>query len=449
MNLLLAQLQDRIEAREAVIGVIGLGYVGLPVACSFAQAGFEVVGVDIDAGRVDLIQAGVSPIEGDEPGLADLLAEVVASGRFLATTEYDHLALADVVLIDVETPVDDDHIPRYRALQTAVRSLAPVLKRGGLVIVESTISPGTVDHLVRPLLEAETGRQANRDFYLGACPERVMPGKLLANLRQLSRVCGGSTPEVAETMAALYRHVVEADLDTADCLTAELVKTTENAYRDVQIAFANEVALICEAVGGDVWRVRELVNKTPYRQMHRPGAGVGGHCIPKDPWLLAHGLSHSDRQPPPLRLIPAARDINDGMPRHVGDLTLAALEASGISPAAAKVAVLGYAYLENSDDTRNSPSAALVDYLRRQGITVAIHDPWVTEYDQELLATAVHCDAAVFMVAHTAYRQLDLRALKESLRTPVLIDGRHLFTKAEAEAAGLTYYGVGQGAAPT
>jgi UDP-N-acetyl-D-mannosaminuronic acid dehydrogenase len=445
MSSLLTELRDRIEAREAVIGVIGLGYVGLPVACSFAQAGFEVVGVDIDADRVGLIQAGVSPIEGDEPGLADLLAEVVASGRFLATTGYDHLARADVVLIDVETPVDDDHIPRYRALQSAVRSLAPVLKRGGLVIVESTVSPGTVDHLVRPLLEAETGRQANRDFYLGACPERVMPGKLLANLRQLSRVCGGSTPEVAETIAALYRHVVEADLDRADCLTAELVKTTENAYRDVQIAFANEVALICEAVGGDVWRVRELVNKTPYRQMHRPGAGVGGHCIPKDPWLLAHGLSRSDRQPPPLRLIPAARNINDGMPRHVGDLTLAALEASGIPPAEAKVAVLGYAYLENSDDTRNSPSAALVDYLRRQGITVAIHDPWVTGYQGEWRQVVNGANAVVLMVAHQAYRHLDLAELKTAVATPILIDGRGFFDPPAAAQLGFYYRGVGQG----
>jgi UDP-N-acetyl-D-mannosaminuronic acid dehydrogenase len=373
------------------------------------------------------------------------LAEVVASGRFLATTGYDHLARADVVLIDVETPVDDDHIPRYRSLQTAVRTLAPVLKRGGLVIVESTVSPGTVDHLVRPLLETETGRQANRDFYLGACPERVMPGKLLANLRRLSRVCGGSTPEVAETMAALYRHVVEADLDTADCLTAELVKTTENAYRDVQIAFANEVALICEAVGGDVWRVRELVNKTPYRQMHRPGAGVGGHCIPKDPWLLAHGLSRSDRQPSPLRLIPAARNINDGMPRHVGDLTLAALEASGIAPGAARVAILGYAYLENSDDTRNSPSAALVDYLRRQGITVAIHDPWVTEYQGEWQQVVGGANAVVLMVAHQAYRHMDLAALKTAVATPILIDGRGFFDPLAAAQLGFYYRGVGQG----
>lgn len=443
---MLAELKLKLETGQAVVGVIGLGYVGLPVACAFAQAGFYVVGADIDAERVALIQQGVSPIEGDEPGLAELLAEAIASGRLAATTDYQQLAAADVVLIDVETPVDDDHIPRYRALQAAVRSLASVLKRGGLVIVESTIAPGTVDHIVKPLLAEQTGWQVNQDFYLGACPERVMPGKLLANLRQLSRVCGGSTPEVAEAMVALYRHIVAADLDVADVLTAELVKTTENAYRDVQIAFANEVALICEAVGGDVWRVRKLVNKSPYRQMHLPGAGVGGHCIPKDPWLLAHGLhwSASDTtERHPLRLIPAARQINDGMPRHVGEVTLAALQAHGLSPNEAKVAVMGYAYLENSDDTRNSPSAVLVDFLRQAQVEVVIHDPWVAAYQGDLWASVNGCDAAIFMVAHQQYRALALAQLHAALRTPVLIDGRHLFDSHTAQTIGFTYCGIG------
>jgi UDP-N-acetyl-D-mannosaminuronic acid dehydrogenase len=156
-----------------------------------------------------------------------------------------------------------------------------VLKEGSLVIIESTIAPGTVKRVVQPIFEKATGRKLNQGFYLGACPERVMPGKLLSNLSQMSRVCGGSTPEVADLMVDLYRNFVQGDLDTAEIITAELVKTTENAYRDVQIAFANEVALICEANGADVWKVRELVNKSPSRNMHLPGAGVGGHCIPQ------------------------------------------------------------------------------------------------------------------------------------------------------------------------
>jgi UDP-N-acetyl-D-mannosaminuronic acid dehydrogenase len=255
---LLSQLEATIRSQTAHLGVVGLGYVGLPVACIFADAGFQVTGIDLKEARVAQINAGRSPIEGREPGLAALLAEVTASGALRASTEAAALADCDIVLINVETPVDADHTPRYSALRSALRSISTVLHRGSLVIVESTLAPGTMDHVVRPLLEETSGMQVNHELFLGHCPERVMPGKLLANLRGVSRVCGGTTPGTAQAMMALYRHVVEADLDPADCLTAELVKTAKNAYRDVNIAFANEVAL-----GGDVWKVRELVNKSP------------------------------------------------------------------------------------------------------------------------------------------------------------------------------------------
>jgi UDP-N-acetyl-D-mannosaminuronic acid dehydrogenase len=440
----LETLRNAIETRRVTLAVIGLGYVGLPVACVFARAGFRVIGLEIRSDRVEMINAGRSPIEGEEPGLAELLADVVGSGRLQATTDYQALREADVVLIGVETPVDAQHRPAYLALSAACRDLGRVLRPGMLVVVESTLAPGTMDGLVRPTLEEASGLLAGRDFYLGTCPERVMPGKLLANLRRMSRVCGGSTPATAQAMIALYRHIVEADLDPADMVTAELVKTTENAYRDVQIAFANEVALICEAAGGDVWRVRELVNKSPSRQMHLPGAGVGGHCIPKDPWLLAHGGNgRAD-----VRLIPAARAINEHMPLHVANMVVEALQAAGRRPAESGVAVLGYSYLEDSEDTRNSPSESLVARLGELGIQVSVHDPWVAEYRGDLWQRVRGCDAAVLMVAHRAYRDLDLATLAATLRTPILVDGRHVFESSRASAAGLSYYAVGLGQHP-
>ena len=438
---MLVELKKRIEAKEAQIGVIGLGYVGLPVACMFAQVGFSVTGVDIKSDRVALINQGVNPIEGIEPGLADLLAEVVASGRLQATTDYNELAQADVILIDVETPVGDDNRPSYTALKAVCRGLGDVMTEGTLVIVESTIAPGTIHDVVQPLLEESSSWRVNEDFYLGACPERVMPGKLLHNLRHMSRVCGGSTRETADTMVSLYRHIVAADLDTADPLTAEMVKTTENAYRDVQIAFANEVALICETVGADVWQVRELVNKSPYRQMHLPGAGVGGHCIPKDPWLLAYGVDGKR----PLYMIPTARAVNDRMPIHMAQRVGDALAAAGIPITGAKVAVLGYAYLENSDDTRNSPSAILVNHLRAQGAQVVIHDPWVAEYKGDWGQIVTGCDAVVVMVAHQAYKEMDLAMLSEKMKGTILVDGRRVFDSNDVRKAGLVYYCVGQG----
>jgi UDP-N-acetyl-D-mannosaminuronic acid dehydrogenase len=436
----LLELKEKIQRKEARLAVIGLGYVGLPVACAFAEAGFDVVGVELLEERVAKINAGVSPIEGHEPGLAELISSVAGTRRFIATSDYELLRERDVILIDVETPVDEDHIPRYNALRSVLESLGPQLKPGALVIVESTIAPGTMQHLVLPLLSQSSGRVLNEGFYLGNCPERVMPGKLLANLRSLSRVVGGMTPDTAETMVSLYRHVVQAELDPVDCVTAELVKTVENAYRDVQIAFANEVALICEAVGGDVWKVRELVNKTPYRNMHLPGAGVGGHCIPKDPWLLAYGAKD---QGVPLQLIPAARAVNNGMPLHMAELVQKALASVGCDIAGARVLVLGYAYLEDSDDTRNSPSETLVARLKYLGAQVVIHDPYVPEYQGDVYEAAQGCDAAVFMVRHKQYLELDWRKLKEVMRSPVLVDGRHVLDENKGSPEGFLLYRIG------
>jgi len=432
-------LQQKIAAKTARIGVIGLGYVGLPVACLFAEAGFAVTGVDLKAERVAAINAGISPIEGREPGLAELLADVVTTGRFRATTQYDALRACDVVIISVETPVDERHAPHYVALRSALRDLGPELQSGALVVVESTIAPGTMARVVKPLLEEASGRRVNVDFYFGHCPERVMPGKLLANLRGVSRVCGGESPETAEVMIALYRCIVQADLDPADCVTAELVKTAENAYRDVNIAFANEVALVCEAVGGDVWKVRELVNKSPGRNMLLPGAGVGGHCIPKDPWLLVY---QAQTQGTPMRLIPAARAVNEGMPLHIVILLEDALREAGKPLQGARILVLGYAYLEDSDDTRNSPSEALVAKVRERGAEVIIHDPYVPGCQGDVYAMAEGCDAVVVMVKHSEYKALDLSALKAVLRTPVLVDGRRAFP----EAVGWIQRSIGKGA---
>ena len=439
--MLLNKLRKKINQRQAIIGVIGLGYVGLPVAASFAQAGFRVVGVDVKTERVNMINARCNPIDGEEPGLDQLLEEVVTEGRLKASSDYAQLVEADVILIDVETPVDEKHQPDYSALASACADLGSVIKKGALVIVESTVSPGTTQKLVCTLLEESSGGRVNLDFFLGVCPERVMPGKLLLNLRTMNRVCGGSTPKTADTMVALYRHVVEGELDTTDLVTAEVVKTTENAYRDVQIAFANEVALICETIGADVWTVRQLVNKVPSRDMHLPGAGVGGHCIPKDPWLLLHGAGSRA----PVRLIPQARSINENMPNHMAELTRRAIEAADIKLASARVAVLGYAYLENSDDMRNSPSSVLVTRLKDQGVEIVVHDPWVEDYRGDLFGAVKDRDAVVVMVAHDEYRQIDLIKLKAALRTPILVDGRHIFDQTQVETAGFVYRCIGKG----
>lgn len=432
--------EKAIRDKTATAAVIGLGYVGLPVACTLAQAGFRVLGIERDEAKAARINEGISPISDQEPGLAELLREALSSGRLQATADHEWCGQADVILIAVETPVHPvSKVPSYEALRAALEELGPHLQSGSLVIVESTIAPGTMEQVVKPLLEQTSNLTAGEGFYLAFCPERVMPGKLLANLRNCDRVIGGQTREAAEFARELYRHIVLADLDVTDTLTAELVKATENAYRDVQIAFANEIALLCENVGADVHEVRALVNKSPFRQMHVPGAGVGGHCIPKDPWLLLYG-TQGELQ---ARLISTARSVNEGMPLHVASLAEEALVSAGVPVEGAKVTVLGYAYLENTSDARNSPTVPLVERLRARGAIVTIHDAHFPEYDRDLKEAVAGSDCVILTVAHDEYRALDLADLREWMATPVLIDGRNVWSKSRARELGFLYAGVG------
>jgi len=441
----LRRLEEKILSRSASIAVIGMGYVGLPLACLIASKNFRVQGIERRPERVAMINSGRSPIEGNEPGLATLLADVVSGGRLHAGSDYEDLRGAEVVFVAVETPVDEvDHLPAFQALESACRDIARRLSRGTLIIIESTIAPGTMRRVVRPILEEGSGLRADNEFFLGHCPERLMPGKLLANLRSMHRICGGGTPKTAEVMVSLYKQFVDGDLDVGDCVTAEIVKTAENAFRDVNIAFANELALVCEASGADFWHVRELVNKSPGRNVLFAGPGVGGHCIPKDPWLLASGLPPGTQ----LNLIPAARMVNDDMPAHIVALAEIGLRRAGRTLSGSRLAVMGFAYLENSDDSRNSPSAAVVSRLQEANAEVIVQDPFVRGHQRRMENALDGADCAIFLVAHAGYLTLDLVAMRQRLRTPVLIDGRNLFNARDAHLAGLIYLGIGRGEQP-
>lgn len=433
--------EARVATRSLRIAMVGLGYVGLPAACAFARAGFRVTGLELRADRVATIMRGVVPFEGDEPGLDALLAEVVKNGTFVATTDAAKLGEVDVILVAVETPVEaTDHRPRYVALEAAVRSIAAHAATGALVIIESTIAPGTLRGRVRAWLEERGRHRVGETLSLGHCPERVMPGKLLQNLRTMSRVCGGEDVETANAMVTLYRAVVEADLDAASSVAAELTKTGENAFRDVNIAFANELARICEAAGADFLEVRRLINKSPGRNVLMAGTGVGGHCIPKDPWLLAAAAPIDA----PLELVPAARRSNDAMPRHLASLVLDGLRGLAID-GAPRVLVLGHAYLEDSDDERNSPSEALAAALVALGCEVRVHDPHVPRFQGELRALANDVDAIVIAVAHRAYRSIDWSALAPGLRHRVIVDGRFVIDPDALRSLGYTVRALGRG----
>ena len=287
------------------IVVVGMGYVGIPAAALFANVeGIRVTGVQRRSKRsgwkIDHLNAGKSPIGGDEPGLEELIGKVVREGKFRVTDDTSVYETADAILIDVQTPVDEDHVPRYESLRQVSADIGRNMKEGALVVLESTVAPGTTKFVVRPILEEHSGMKAGVDFNLAYSYERVMVGRLLYNLQHMPRVVGGLTPECTRRGVDLYRVIVKAEILPTDCLTAEVAKVTENTYRDVNVAFANEIAIVCESLNINVHDVRRLVNslpfdpsnprKNPYRNLHIPGGGVGGHCLPKDPWLLKHGL---------------------------------------------------------------------------------------------------------------------------------------------------------------
>ncbi len=424
------------------VAVVGLGYVGVPVAVALADAGVRVVGIDIDPAKVAAINRGRSPLAGKEPEIPALVAKF-GGKRFTATGDYEACKTADSVLVSVETPIaDDTHDPDYRALRSVLRSLGPNLKRGALVSIESTIAPGTMHKLVKPMLERASGMRTPRDFLLAHAPERLTAGKLMHNLVHAHRVVGADDKRSLRRALALYGRIAKAPLHPTDLLTAEIVKTAENAYWDVQLALANELALVAEDYGVDAFEMRDLVNTCPRRDLLIPGAGVGGHCIPKDPWLLLHGLRSFKPS-----LIPAARDVNDFMPERMATLTEDALRQAGRRLAGARVAVLGFAFKEDTDDPRNSPAIPLIRILRRRGADVRIHDPFVKRQrgflvQRKLPDVLRGADVAVLVTAHGTYRKADWAALGRKMRRKAFVDGRRLWPNPPR---GWVYRGIGRG----
>jgi UDP-N-acetyl-D-mannosaminuronic acid dehydrogenase len=442
--------------QNRTIAVIGMGYVGIPAAALLADVrGHQVIGIQRRSQRsgwkIDRINQGRNPFEGDEPGMDELIARVVLEKQTLRVTDdYSICRDADVILIDVQTPTNTERIPEYLSLRTVSAQAANYLQPGTLVVIESTVAPGTTEHVVQPILEEGSGLRAGHDFCLAFSYERVMPGKLLEYTVDFPRVVGGIDAESTSRAVELYRTIVRKEITPTSVLAAELAKTMENAYRDVNIAFANEMARVCEAMGVDVFEIRDLMNARPDRNMHLPGAGVGGHCLPKDSWLLKFGVDTYGAYPVSMRLIALARETNDEMPLHLVGVTVQALIEQGVALAQAKVTVMGVAYLEDSDDTRNTPAIPVIDALQEKCASVVAHDPYVRSLDgyeltRDLELALDHADAAVIVTKHKQYYDLDLAWLKGTMRTPVLIDGRNVFDAQSVEEAGFAYRAIGKG----
>lgn len=433
-----------------------MGYVGIPCAALLADVeGFQVTGLQRRSKRsgwkIEQLNEGKSPFDGDEPGLDELIAKVVAKGSFKVTDNIEVLSDSDVILIDVQTPTDDQHIPQYHSLKQVSEQIGQRIQKGTLVVVESTVAPGTTQNVVQKIIEEQSGLIGGEDFDLAFAYERVMPGKLINNIVNLPRIVGGITPKSAERAVAIYTKIVKAKVHTTDVLTAEISKTIENAYRDVNIAFVNEMALVCESLGVNVYEIIDLINELPSRNLHIPGAGVGGHCLPKDTWLLRFGLNEYGSHKMEPRFIALAREINNHMPIHMALLIEDALSSQGLAIHDANVTVLGAAYLENSDDTRNTPAATLVSVLESKGATVTIHDPHVREWEfgahemeSDLVEAVTDADCLALVTRHREYSQLNLESIKKLMRTPIFVDGRNVLDEHDVKSKGFEYRAIGK-----
>ncbi len=369
-----SSLEARIAGREAVIGVVGLGYVGLPLAVAFAERGFEVRGIDVSEVKVAAISSGRSPIEDIEH---DRLASLVESGRLSASATYGAVALCDVLFVCVPTPFDAYKTPDLRYVLAAADGIAPELKSDSLVVLQSTTYPGTTEEVVQPRLE-QSGLLAGKDFHLAFVPERIDPGVKDHTVLNTPKVVGGVTSECSR-LAALLLSVLGPEVHTVGSpRVAEMTKLLENIFRSVNIALVNELALLCELMNIDIWEVIRAASTKPFGYMpFWPGPGVGGHCIPVDPYYLSWKAREFDFS---TRFIELAAEINQRMPHHVVDLVTRALDGRGLAVSSASVLVIGAAFKPNVADPRNSPSERVIGLLRKRGADVSYHDTFVPTF---------------------------------------------------------------------
>ncbi len=371
------RLLKRISNREAAIGVVGLGYVGLPLAITFAEAGFSVLGLEVDRRKIASIESGESYINDIASGP---LKKLSASGRLKATSDFSRAAELDCIIICVPTPLTLAREPDMSFIVQTGESLAPHMKRGQLFILESTSYPGTTDEVLRPILEA-SGLKAGADFHLAYSPEREDPGNKRFNTKTIPKIVGGYTPRCLEVAQALYGAALNETVAVSSTRVAELTKLLENIFRCVNIALVNELKMLCDRMDMDVWEVIQAASTKPFGFMpFLPGPGLGGHCIPIDPFYLTWKARQFEFQ---TKFIELAGEVNAQMPHYVVHRTMEALNDQHKSLNGSRLLVLGAAYKKDVDDVRESPSLRVISLLKERGAEVEYHDPYVPRLEKE------------------------------------------------------------------
>ncbi|BAI60852.1 UDP-glucose/GDP-mannose dehydrogenase family protein [Methanocella paludicola SANAE] len=436
------ELLTKINDRTATVGLIGLGYVGLPLAMAFSRK-FNVIGYDTNLNIINTLKDGRSNI----PDISDDEIKTYVNNSFYPTADYGELKKCDFIIICVPTPLTEGKEPDLSYIKSACETITKILRKGQCIILESTTYPGTTDDVVVPMLE-KTGLKAMVDFGVAFSPERIDPGNKLFTVEKIPKIVGGVNEVCTEIAAQLYGSVIDKIIKVKDAKTAEAVKMVENIFRNVNIALVNELSLIFERMGIDAWEVISAASTKPYGYMaFYPGPGIGGHCIPLDPYYLSYQAKRYGFIP---RFIETSGEINDFMMIHTINLAGKGLKKINKKIYGSTISIMGLSYKKNIPDTRESPSIKIIEELIRLGANVKIYDPYANsirindhnlDSEKDIMSAVKGSDCAIFMVDHDSFKRQRIGDLVKSMRSPVIVDCKNIFVN---DNENVVYYGLGK-----
>ena len=445
-----SKIIESIQLGKLSICVIGIGRIGLPTALSFASSGLSTIGVDINEKLVNMINSGNFPLK-DEPGYDVIFDKVITEKKFRATSNFSEgVNSSDVIVLSLPTPMDEKNIPNYSALLSVAQKLHDEMSDGKLIIIESTVEPGFVEKDFLEILEG-TDKKSGKNFCLGVCPETANPGQILNDFERLPRLVGAMDDHTRNLITKIYKHVFTVDLiPMPNCKTANAVKLTTNVFRDLNIAFVNELALIFEKAEIDIMTVLEAA-KTKYNfQVHYPSAGVGGPCLPVNSYQMINFAKNFTSQT--FELVENGRKINEKMPFHTIDLLEDALKEIKKPLSGSTILVLGLSYKPDVKDIQISPVEKIVEILKEKGVNILTYDPYFKDLEvfgiktlDDYVQNLENSDGLIIATAHKEFHNIDPVFLKNKMKHPVVIDSKNIIDQQLAKKAGLVYRGIGRG----
>ena len=451
MTMNIDEIKSSLKTNSISVCVIGIGRIGLPTALSFANSGLSTIGLDINSKLVNTINSGEYPLK-DEPHYDKIFQKVFLEKKFTSTTQIkDSISQSDVILLSLPTPMNKENIPDYSALKTVGKQLNQFLSENSLVIVESTIEPGFVENKLIQVIEGTDNRLiAGKNFGIGVCPETANPGDIMNDFTKLPRLIGAINENIANIIHELYQFVFPVKLiRMPDCKTANAVKLTTNVFRDINIAFVNELSVLFEKLGIDTYKVLEAAKSKYNFQVHYPGAGVGGPCLPVNSYQLLNSAKPLGNDL--LNIVKISRKINENMPNHVIQLIQNIFDESKKELKNSTIMVLGISYKPNVKDIQLTPAKPIIEKLQELGVNVKIFDPFYKNekifgivVEKNLFENLFDCNGIVVVTNHDEFTKLDLKLLASKMKFPIVVDSRGLIQKDNAKKAGLVFRGLGQ-----